>query len=144
MGVINIREYPGNIFATPLSARKKIYDPPIQELIFLWPPPLKKKEQASMTNFSMYFQQFWHGTPGWATCPFKMFFFFFFCFVLFCFVFCTEVPMDDIKSAVHRLKAFAQDAAQVGQALARGKHHLTLEIFSYTILGGWKGCYSLG
>ena len=35
------------------------------------------------------------------------------CF-LFCFVFCTEVPMDDIKSAVHRLKSFAQDAAQAG------------------------------
>ena len=41
-GVINIRKYPGNIFATPLSARRNFYDPPIQELIFLW-PPLEKK-----------------------------------------------------------------------------------------------------
>ena len=87
-----------------------------------------------MTNFSMYFQQICHGTPGWATCPF---------FVLF---FCTEVRMNmmnDLKSAVHRLKSFAQDAAQAGRALAqgvpgglegwplmrvaRGKHHITLE-----------------
>ena len=57
--------------------------------------------------------------------------------------------MDDIKSAIHRLKSFAQDAAQAGRALAqsvpspglggpegwplvwvaRGKHHLTLEMF---------------
>ena len=66
-----------------------------------------------MTNFSMHFQQISHGTPGWATCPFKMFF----CFVLF---FVLKVPMDDIKSAVHRLKSFAQDAAQAGRALAQG------------------------
>ena len=45
-----------------------------------------------MTNFCMYFKQIWHGTPGWATCPFKMFLF------CFCFLFFgTEVPMDDIK-----------------------------------------------
>ena len=41
----------------------------------------------------------------------------FFCFVLF---FCIEVPRDDIKSAVHRLKSFARDAAQSGRALAQG------------------------
>ena len=28
--------------------------------------------------------------------------------------------MDDIKSAVHRLKSFAQDAARVGRALVQG------------------------
>ena len=64
-GVINIWKYPGNIFATPPIGQKK----------FLWPPypaayifvtPLKKKEQASMSDFSMYFQQSWHGTPGLA------------------------------------------------------------------------------
>ena len=36
---------------------------------------------------------------------------FLFCFVLFCFVFCTEVPMD-IKCTVRRLKSFAQDLKQ--------------------------------
>ena len=41
-------------------------------------------------------------------------------FVLFCFVFCTEVPMDDIKSAVHRLRSYAQDAAQARQTLVQG------------------------
>ena len=65
-----------------------------------------------MTNFSMYFQQIWHGTPGWAT---------------------SEVPIDDIKSAVYRLKSFAQDATQAGWALAQGvpggPDHLTLENF---------------
>ena len=65
-----------------------------------------------MTNFSMYFQQISHGTPGWATWPFKIFC----CFVLF---FVLKVPMDDIKSAIHRLKSFAQDAAQAGRALAQ-------------------------
>ena len=79
-----------------------------------------------MTNFSMYFQQILHGTPGWATCPFKMFFFslFCFCFLFFCFCFVLffvlKVPMDDINSAVHCLKSFAQDAAQAGRALAQG------------------------
>ena len=55
--------------------------------------------------------------------------------------------MNDIKSAVHRLKSFAQDAAQAGRALpqgvpggpegwpldvsvARGKYHITLENFN--------------
>ena len=41
------------------------------------------------------------------------------CFFVF-FVFCIEVPMDDIKSAVHRLKSFAKDAAEGGRALAQG------------------------
>ena len=36
------------------------------------------------------------------------------------FLFCTEVPMDDIKSVVHRFKSFAQDATQAGRALAQG------------------------
>ena len=42
---------------------------------------------------------------------------FLFCFVLF---FVLKVHMDDIKSEVHRLKSFAQNAAQAGRALAQG------------------------
>ena len=44
--------------------------------------------------------------------PFNFFFLFF--------SFCTEVPMDDIKSVVPCLKSFAQDAAQAGRALVQG------------------------
>ena len=51
-GVINIRKYPGNIFATPVSARRNFYDP-LSRSYFLWPPPLWKKNRsrASMTDF---------------------------------------------------------------------------------------------
>ena len=40
--VINTQKYPGNIFATPLSAREISWTPPIQELIFLCPLPFEK------------------------------------------------------------------------------------------------------
>ena len=60
----------------------------------------------------MYFQQFGMELLAEPLVHLKCF--------LFCFVFCTEVPMDDIKSAVHRLKSFAQDAAQAGRGLAHG------------------------
>ena len=51
--------------------------------------------------------------------------------VMSCFVFCTEVPMDDIKSAVHRLKSFAQDAAQTGRTLVQGR-----AVANLTVPGG--------
>ena len=65
--------------------------------------------------------------------------------------------MDDIKSVVHSLKSFAQDAAQPGRALARGvrgggvqrawplvrvargKHHLTLESFNELNTHNFRG-----
>ena len=50
--------------------------------------------------------------------------------------------MDDLKSAVHHLKSFALDAAQEGWPLvrvARGKHHLTLDIFYMQFWGIERG-----
>ena len=62
--------------------------------------------------------------------------------VHFVFFFVLKVPMDDLKSAVHHLKSFALDAAQEGWSLvrvARGKHHLTLDIFYMQFWGIERG-----
>ena len=92
--------------------------PPIQELIFLWPPPPPPFENRSKLQWLILvriFNKFCMELLAEPLVHLKCFFFL--CFVLF---FVLKVPMDDINSAVHGLKSFAQDAAQAGRALAQG------------------------
>ena len=135
-------------FEPPIGQKKFLWPPSIQELIFLW-PPLWKKEQTSMTDFSMYFKTF--GMEHLAeplvylkcfvlfcfvfvlflflfffVCLFVCLFLFLFCFLflllllLLFFFYRTEVPIDYRKEEVHHLNSFAPAVARAGRALAQG------------------------